>query len=77
VAEFTLPDEICELLIAEGRLKEELSRRQADYQLVCQNYPGRLDPKKTPAFYLLLVAHRKWQHAYEKLTLLRYNAAQA
>ena len=65
--EFRLPDRRFELSVVEGRLKAELSDRESEYHLVKRNLPAGVNPQRTPAFYSLLVAHRKWQFAYEKL----------
>ena len=64
--EFCLPDDLRGLEAAEKHLLDELLKRKAEFQLVEQNYPRNLNAKKTPAFYEMLVAHRKWQFAYEK-----------
>jgi len=58
----------------ERRLKEELSARESDLTLIRRNLPPNLSLRKTPAFYSMLVAHRRWQHAYEKLMVLRHEA---
>ena len=71
MGEFRLPDSFHDLSLVEGQLREELSCREAEYQLVQRNLPPNLNVKKTPAFYAMLVAHRKWQFAYEKLLVSR------
>ena len=69
--EFRLPDTWKALGAKEGKLREELALRHTEYQLVCMDTPRGEDPKRTPEFYSLLVAHRRWQHAYEKRLLIR------
>jgi hypothetical protein len=68
---FYLPDRVRDLATVEARLREECSRREEDYRLVRRNLPAGSKPRQTPAYFDWLVAHRKWQFAYEKLTNLR------
>ena len=73
--EFRLPHTRKALRAREVALKHELSRRQTEYQLAWAVLPRGTDPRKTPEFYRLLVAHRRWQHAYEKLLLMTHREA--
>jgi hypothetical protein len=66
--EFRLPDRLRELVAVEKELLEEFHRKETIYQQVRDNMPAGVSPMKTPAFYSLLVAHRRWQFAYEKRT---------
>lgn len=63
---FYLPDRLRELAAVEQQLREDFSHREDEYRLVRENLPAGANPRHTPAFYALLVAHRKWQFAYEK-----------
>lgn len=69
--EFCLPDQLPALHAVEAQLRTELRHREADYQVVVHNYPPNLSPHKTPAYYAMLVAHRRWQFAYEKLLMVQ------
>jgi hypothetical protein len=71
MGEFYLPDRIRDLAVVERRLRRETLAREAEYNLVRINLPAGVSAVNTPAFFTLLVAHRRWQFAYEKLDLLR------
>lgn len=70
MTEFRLPDGVRELRTVETQLRQELVRRQSDLNLVKDNLPKWACLHKTPAYRSMMVAHRKWQHAYEKLHIL-------
>ena len=63
---FHLSDRLRDLILEEKALLGELRLKKAEYLLVKSNLPVGVSPLKTPAFFSLLVAHRKWQFAYEK-----------
>lgn len=64
--EFYLPDRLKDLERVEDALRKEFKDREAEYRLVRKNLPAGVSAQRTPAFFALLVAHRKWQFAYEK-----------
>ena len=66
MVEFRLPDRLKDLIAEEMKLLDEFHAKEAEYHLVRNNLPAGVNPMKTPAFFSLLVAHRKWQFAYEK-----------
>lgn len=69
MSEFTLPDTVRALRVAEAKLREELALRHAEHQIACVGLPKTADPKKLPEFWDLMVAHRRWLFASEKLLL--------
>ena len=64
--EFTLPDRLRELIPEEERLRLEFKEVEARYARLKTMLPSGVSAMMSPLFFTLLVAHRKWQFAYEK-----------
>ena len=75
--EFRLPDTLKALMAKEGRLKEDLALRHTEYQMVSGTVPRGFNPHALPEFYALMIAHRRWQFAHEKIIALRRRVVQA
>ncbi len=70
-SEFTLPDSLAELIAVEASLRARMLDLHDQHMKDIQRLPRGVQPMLRPTFYPLLVAHRRWQHAYEKLAELR------
>jgi hypothetical protein len=63
---FTLPNKLDELADVREALKIKFVRARAEFDEFRDECETGVDPRTTPVFYRVLVAHRKWQHAVEK-----------
>ena len=68
---FTLPDRRRELVAVESRLKADVETAHAAFRAVRACLPPGEHPNKGPTFMSWLIAHRKWLHAYEKLSRIK------
>lgn len=67
---FVLPDRLCDLIPEEERLLREFLDIEGRYVLLKKALPVGTAAMKTSLFFSLMVAHRKWLFAREKLRRL-------